>query len=493
MGSIIPSTDTLCLKSPAKKPVISIKAPRDNSENSPITNGRKSVKAKVAKALPVAPLSVRRSERVPRPTTHYHSSVVDSTDFMVTKPTPKSNINGKISSFVDPKSKYWDPVKFLLDDSLVPVTNLDAKPPKGFGFIVNNVLRDPSTYRPDKSNHVSKPRQKAPRIHPRLLAHIKNGTATMANRLYYEKYEPGQINPIAGLFSEDNPLPPARLKRRRPLPRSYDEVITQEIVEPDSKRIKFTSEKKSKSPPKKVSEKATEIAIEKKVHFEKKIYHRSEVRERLVKTTNKMLPRIDISEPVMEKRDFNYLQEESFHNRPSINLVIPDHIKAILVDDWENVTKAQLLVPLPHKKSVNQILDDWLESEKPKRPIGSAQADILEEIVAGLKDYFEKSLGRILLYRFERQQYTDFRQIWDDEESEQKCASDTYGAEHLCRLLVTLPELIAQTNMDLQSVNRLREELGKLTSWIGKNAKDYFVNEYEAPGVEYTEKARSNV
>lgn len=191
-------------------------------------------------------------------------------------------------------------------------------------------------------------------------------------------------------------------------------------------------------------------------------------------------------------RDYDLEQEENFHNRPSINLVIPDHIKAILVDDWENVTKNQQLVPLPHKKPVDQILNDWLEFEKPKRPVGSAQADILEEIVAGLKEYFERCLGRILLYRFERQQYTDFRQLWDSDACPQTCASDTYGAEHLCRLLVTLPELIAQTNMDLQSVNRLREELSKLTSWIGKNAKDYFVNEYETPGAEYVDKARSN-
>lgn len=92
-------------------------------------------------------------------------------------------------------------------------------------------------------------------------------------------------------------------------------------------------------------------------------------------------------------------QEDAFHARPSIKLVIPDHLKAILVDDWENVTKNQQLVPLPSKHSVNRILADYLAFEKPKRIAGSAQADILEEIVAGLKEYFEKCLGRILLYR----------------------------------------------------------------------------------------------
>ena len=55
---------------------------------------------------------------------------------------------------------------------------------------------------------------------------------------------------------------------------------------------------------------------------------------------------------------------------------------------------------------------------------------------------------------------------------------------------VTLPELIAQTNMDTQSVNRLREELTKITSWLGKNSQRFFTVEYEVASAEYTEKAR---
>lgn len=54
----------------------------------------------------------------------------------------------------------------------------------------------------------------------------------------------------------------------------------------------------------------------------------------------------------------------------------------------------------------------------------------------GVKEYFEKCLGRILLYRFEREQYFDIRQQWESgtKEWEGKGAGDVYGAEHLCRL-----------------------------------------------------------
>ena len=53
-----------------------------------------------------------------------------------------------------------------------------------------------------------------------------------------------------------------------------------------------------------------------------------------------------------------------------------------------------------------------------------------------------------------------------------------------------MPELIAQTNMDHQAVNRLREELAKITQWLGKNSAKYFTAEYESATQEYIDKAR---
>lgn len=92
-------------------------------------------------------------------------------------------------------------------------------------------------------------------------------------------------------------------------------------------------------------------------------------------------------------------QDESFHARPSIKLVMTDVLKGILVDDWEHVTKDSQLVPLPHEQPVVKILNDYLEDEMPKREEDSAQLDILKETIAGLREYFDRALGRILLYR----------------------------------------------------------------------------------------------
>ena len=100
-------------------------------------------------------------------------------------------------------------------------------------------------------------------------------------------------------------------------------------------------------------------------------------------------------------------QEESFLSRPSIRINVPDHLKNLLVDDWENVTKSLLLVPLPSQAPANYIIDDFFNEEKMNRRLGSPEADILEEFCAGLKMYFEKAVGKILLYRFERSQLAE--------------------------------------------------------------------------------------
>lgn len=115
---------------------------------------------------------------------------------------------------------------------------------------------------------------------------------------------------------------------------------------------------------------------------------------------------------------------------------MPDNLKSLLVDDWEQVTKNQCVVALPAKYPVRQILKDWHEEEEPKRSGSSADEDVLEEVVAGLQEYFDKCLDKILLYRHERQQYRFLRKKFEAATGElaDKGPIDVYGAEHLIRL-----------------------------------------------------------
>jgi mortality factor 4-like protein 1 len=211
------------------------------------------------------------------------------------------------------------------------------------------------------------------------------------------------------------------------------------------------------------------------------------------------------------------MQEDQYNAKPAIRIPISDPLKSILVDDWENVTKNLQLVHVPAQYSANRILDDYLEYEKERRQHieggydgwTGGGVDLLEEIVAGLREYFNKALGRLLLYRYERGQYEDVLKRINDpsDDLSNKQIGDVYGAEHLLRLfgrlsqrdaafltrIVSLPELIAQTNMDRQSVARVREELSTFNTWMTKaeQIKKYLSTPYENATTEYMERVSS--
>ncbi|GAA5914015.1 hypothetical protein JCM6882_002597, partial [Rhodosporidiobolus microsporus] len=145
--------------------------------------------------------------------------------------------------------------------------------------------------------------------------------------------------------------------------------------------------------------------------------------------------------------------EDEYLKRPEVKISIPDNLKVQLVDDWEAITKNQQLVPLPRNPSVDTILDEWMiylqNEEEDKRRIAA-------EVAAGLGLYFNKALGNNLLYRFERGQYQEhYKQL----QGTDKQMSSVYGGEHLLRLFVNLPELLAHTTLDPESMAVLKENM----------------------------------
>ncbi|KAJ3040571.1 Esa1p-associated factor [Rhizophlyctis rosea] len=183
-------------------------------------------------------------------------------------------------------------------------------------------------------------------------------------------------------------------------------------------------------------------------------------------------------------------KEEEFTRKPEIKIAIPEALKTRLVEDWENITKNQQLVSLPRDVTVTQILNnfrDFLKEGERKSKKGKQSEDskakaleiarlddTINEVVDGLGLYFDKALGNILLYRFERQQYAEIKKQHPD-----KKMSDLYGAEHLLRLFVQLPTLVAHTNMDQDAVNILKDYFVKFLEYLQKHQQQLFLSEYD--------------
>lgn len=156
-----------------------------------------------------------------------------------------------------------------------------------------------------------------------------------------------------------------------------------------------------------------------------------------------------------------------------VKIQIPSTLKKQLVDDWEFVTQQNKLVKLPRSPNVDGILAKYLEYRTKK---DGTMADSIGEILKGLRSYFDKALPVILLYKKERQQYHDV--VLDN-----ISPSTIYGAEHLLRLFVKLPELLAYVNIEEETLNRMQQKLLDFLKFLQKNQSMFFLSAYEGSKV----------
>lgn len=193
-------------------------------------------------------------------------------------------------------------------------------------------------------------------------------------------------------------------------------------------------------------------------------------------------------------RDQETEKEEVYENSLRFELTLPDLVRSLLVDDWENVTKHLQLPNVPAKIPANQVLDEWFAYEEKQRAPDTASIDKLKEVIDGIKIYFKNSLGRTLLYRFERFQFTDvyYRTRDPKDELAGKSMGDIYGPEHLLRLLSQMPEYASHSAMDHQTILYLKEELQRFANWVIRypNYDRYFSEPYRATTKEYQDRLK---
>ncbi|KAH0584372.1 hypothetical protein H2248_009911 [Termitomyces sp. 'cryptogamus'] len=163
--------------------------------------------------------------------------------------------------------------------------------------------------------------------------------------------------------------------------------------------------------------------------------------------------------------------EDDSNRKPELKLNLPEILKVILVDDWEAVTKNQQLVTLPRDPTVVALLDEFAAYIVKTKPAHLRDPLLLiPSIISGLIVYFDRSLGANLLYRFERPQFAEVRRQYKTGQQviigQEKEPSAVYGAEHLLRMLVSLPGMIASSSLDADSVILVRDYVNELLGWV---------------------------
>lgn len=197
-------------------------------------------------------------------------------------------------------------------------------------------------------------------------------------------------------------------------------------------------------------------------------------------------PVVEAPGPVRKKRTrlANPIEsDENFASRVEVKITIPDDLKQWLIDDWDLVTRQKQLVPIPRKKSVKEILDEYIKS-RTENPDDGLKPGVVQEVADGIQEYFNVMLGTQLLYKFERTQYGDVLA-----EHTNLPMSHLYGAEHLLRLFVKLGNALSFSSLDDKSVQFVVTHIQDFLDYLSKNADSLFTTDYETATPEYHRRA----
>ncbi|ELW67381.1 Mortality factor 4-like protein 2 [Tupaia chinensis] len=130
------------------------------------------------------------------------------------------------------------------------------------------------------------------------------------------------------------------------------------------------------------------------------------------------------------------------------------------------------------------ILEEHANCKKSQGNIDNKEY-VANEVVAGIKEYFNVMLGTQLLYKFKRPQYAQILLAHPD-----ALMSQVYGAPHLLRLFVRIGAMLAYVPLDEKSLAFLLGYLHVFLKYLANNSASLCTaSDYKVTSAEYHCKA----
>mmetsp|Transcript_23636 Transcript_23636/g.65560 ORF Transcript_23636/g.65560 Transcript_23636/m.65560 type:complete len:251 (+) Transcript_23636:183-935(+) len=148
---------------------------------------------------------------------------------------------------------------------------------------------------------------------------------------------------------------------------------------------------------------------------------------------------------------------------------LPDGLRWQLVNDWEQVCRRGVGIPLPRQPAVVDVLYAFREAFR------DSEGYTHSELVNSLQEYFDAGLFGVLLYQGELELY---RQCKCDLN---KAPSAIFGAEHLLRLVVKLPQLLDSADVPEHKIGFIQSQLYDFVTFLSQNQATYFLAQYLPP------------
>lgn len=163
---------------------------------------------------------------------------------------------------------------------------------------------------------------------------------------------------------------------------------------------------------------------------------------------------------------------------------IPEELKFVLVSDMDLITTKKSLFGLPAKTPVATILNEYVKHVE-KMQLDNAGA--ISEVMLGIRDFFDATIGSQLLYNVEKAQFAE------KVSKEDLQPSTVYGSAHLLRLMVKIGPLLNKSNIDTSTesnVTLIENIISDFLTYLEANRSRLFTSknyteapfEYEAGG-----------
>lgn len=177
-------------------------------------------------------------------------------------------------------------------------------------------------------------------------------------------------------------------------------------------------------------------------------------------------------------------------------IVLPDALRRILIDDENLINKSCFLPKLPARLTAFDIVQKYRETVNPRgvsprefyiensnvsNALLNPTAENLEHSALGLLDYFEQAIGTILLYKFERPMFNDLYELLNKEKAEEGendgegsggdikekdeqqrvCFAKQFGLPHLLRMFVRFTDMLGYTDWSERSLEAIIRQIGR--------------------------------